>query len=64
MRMNGARIGINMDLIEYLEELRYSNSALMNAFNDEFYKYLGANKMLDNCLEIVWKWLIKEGYVK
>ena len=46
-----------MDLIEQLEELRYSDSDLMNAFHDEFYKYLGANEMLDDCLEIVWKWL-------
>ena len=47
-----------MDLIEQLEELRYSDSDLMNAFHDEFYKYLGANEMLDDCLEIVWKWLL------
>jgi len=46
-----------MNLIERLEELRYSDSDLMNAFHDEFYKYLGANEMLDNCLEIVWKWI-------
>ena len=52
-----------MELIELLEKLRYSDDDLMEAFHDEFYKYLRANEMLDNCLEIIWKWLYQEGYI-
>ena len=47
-----------MDLIEQLEELRHSEYVLM-AMDDpiEYWKLCGANNMLDECLEIVWKWL-------
>ena len=53
-----------MDLIAALEELRYSDDALVNASDTNYWEYLGANNMLDNCLEIIWKSLMKEGYIK
>ena len=54
-----------MDLIEQLEVLHINESDFFNADDDiQYWKYLGKNEMLDDCLEIIWKWLIKEGYVK
>ena len=46
-----------MDLIEQLEVLRISDSDFFNAYDTQYWEYLGKNKMLDDCLEIVWKWL-------
>lgn len=54
----------NMDLITQLEELRYSDGALLYASDTEYWEYLGSNNMLDKCLEIVWKWLDQEGYIQ
>ena len=52
-----------MDLIEQLETLRISDSEFFGATFAEECKFCRANEMLDDCLEIIWKWLIKEGYV-
>jgi len=52
-----------MELIELLEKLRYSDDALINASDTYYWEYLGANNMLDNCLEIIWQWLYQEGYI-
>lgn len=63
MRMNGVGNGINMDLIEQLEVLRISDSDFFDAYDTQYWEYLGKNEMLDDCLEIVWKWLQKKGYL-
>jgi len=46
-----------MDLIEQLETLRISDSEFFGATFAEECKFCRANEMLDDCLEIVWKWL-------
>jgi hypothetical protein len=53
-----------MDLIEQLEVLRIPLDEILKGTFTEQQKFSWANEMLDNCLEIVWKWLIKEGYIK
>ena len=45
-----------MDLIEQLEKLR-PVIGVYYADNKEYGKDLGKEEMLDDCLEIVWKWL-------
>lgn len=51
-----------MDVLERLEALRpvigvyYSN-------DKDYGKDLGADEMLDNCLDIIWKW-IKENHLE
>ena len=49
-----------MDLIAQLEQLRYSDDALVNASDTNYWEYLGANNMLNECLEIVVKWMEKK----
>ena len=54
-----------MNLIEQLEALRYSDDVLLSKDDPvDYWELIGGNSMLDNCLEIVWKWLMKEGYIK
>ena len=45
-----------MDLIEQLEKLR-PIIGVYYASDKEYGKDLGMEEMLDNCLEIIWKWL-------
>ena len=52
-----------MNLIEQLESLRISDSSFFGVGYETQCAYERANDMLDECLEIVWKWLIKEGYL-
>lgn len=46
-----------MDLIEQLEKLR-PVIGIYYADDKEYGEDLGKEEMLDNCLEIVWKWLL------
>lgn len=52
-----------MDLIEQLETLRISDNDFFGQNYEKQYAYTRANAMLDDCLEIIWKWLQKEGYL-
>ena len=52
-----------MDLIEQLETLRIPDSDFFGTPIEQRRIYAGKNEMLDDCLEIVWKWLQKEGYL-
>lgn len=51
-----------MDLIEQLEKLR-PVIGIYYADDKEYGEDLGKEEMLDDCLEIVWKWLLKKGYM-
>ena len=53
-----------MDLIEQLESLRILNSDFFETPIEQRRIYAGKNEMLNECLKIVWKWLVKEGYIK
>ena len=46
-----------MDLIEQLETLRIPDEAFLNRSNETKEAYRLLNARLDDCLEIVWKWL-------
>ena len=46
-----------MDLIKQLESLRISNSSFFGVGYETQCAYERANSMLDECLEIVWKWI-------
>lgn len=46
-----------MNLIEQLESLRISDSSFFGVGYETQYAYERANNMLDECLEIVQKWL-------
>ena len=47
-----------MNLIKQLECLRFSDEALEKADDPiDYWELKGANNMLDNCLDIVYKWL-------
>lgn len=46
-----------MDIIEQLEALRISDSDFFGVPIEQVRIYAGKNEMLDDCLEIVWKWL-------
>ena len=48
---------IEMDVIEQLETLRINDSDFFGASTEQQHIYTGKNEMLDECLEIVWKWL-------
>ena len=48
-----------MDLIEQLETLRIPDSDFFGISNEMRHRFESKNDMLDNCLEIVWKWLCK-----
>lgn len=45
-----------MDLIEQLEALRIPDSIFGDSAEQQ-YVCAEKNKMLDDCLEIVWKWI-------
>jgi len=47
-----------MDLIEQLETLRISDNDFFGQSYEKQCAYARANAMLDDCLEIVWKWLL------
>ena len=49
-----------MNLIEQLELLRISNSDFFNVDKETQYAYERANQMLDDCLDIVYKYFKKE----
>ena len=54
-----------MDLIKQLECLRFSDEALEKADDAvDYWELKGANDMLNNCLNIVYKWLDQEGYIQ
>ena len=53
-----------MDVIEQLETLRIQDSDFFGQSYEKQCEYYRANEMLDNCLEIIWKWLIKEEHIK
>lgn len=46
-----------MDLIKQLESLRISDSSFFGVGYETQCAYERANSMLDECLEIVWKWI-------
>ena len=46
-----------MDLIEQLEALRIQDDDFFGASKEITEKYERANEMLDDCLEIVWRWI-------
>lgn len=46
-----------MELIEQLESLRISDSDFFGVSTERQRIYAGKNEMLDDCLEIVWKWI-------
>ena len=46
-----------MNLIEQLESLRIPDSSFFGVGYETQCAYERANNMLDECLEIVWKWL-------
>ena len=46
-----------MDIIEQLETLRIPDSDFFGAQIEQQRIYAGKNEMLDDCLEIVWKWI-------
>ena len=46
-----------MDIIEQLETLRIHDSDFFGASTEQQHIYAGKNEMLDDCLEIVWKWV-------
>ena len=46
-----------MDLIERLETLRIPDSDFFGTSIEQRRIYAGKNEMLNDCLEIVWKWL-------
>ena len=46
-----------MDLIEQLESLRIPDSDFFGTPIEQRRIYAGKNEILDDCLEIVWKWL-------
>ncbi len=51
-----------MDVIEQLEALRYSDDVLFSKDDPvDYWELMGGNNMLDDCLEIVWKWLKEKG---
>lgn len=52
-----------MDLIDSLEALRIPDSDFFCQPPEIQHCYERANDMLDDCLEIIWKWLYEEGYV-
>ena len=52
-----------MDVIEQLETLRISDSDFFGASTEQQHIYAEKNEMLDDCLEIVWKW-IREHYLE
>lgn len=45
-----------MELIEQLETLRINDSDFFGVSAEQRHIYEGKNEMLDDCLEIVWKW--------
>lgn len=45
-----------MDLLEQLEALRISDSDFFGVSTERRLIYESKNEMLDDCLEIVWKW--------
>lgn len=45
-----------MSIIEQLENLRHS-IGVFYADETDYARDLAANEMLDDCLEIIWKWL-------
>ena len=46
-----------MELIERLESLRIPDEAFLNVRQETRDTYRSMNATLDDCLEIVWKWL-------
>jgi hypothetical protein len=46
-----------MNLIEQLETLRISDNDFFGQSYEKQCAYTRANAMLDDCLEIIWKWL-------
>lgn len=46
-----------MDIIEQLETLRIHDSDFFGTPIEQRRIYAGKNEMLDDCLEIVWKWI-------
>ncbi len=46
-----------MDIIEQLETLRIPDSDFFGISTEQQRIYAGKNRMLDDCLEIVWKWI-------
>ena len=46
-----------MDLIEQLESLRIPDSDFFGASIQQQTRMCAKNDMLDDCLEIIWKWL-------
>lgn len=47
----------SMDLIKQLESLRISDSSFFGVGYETQCAYERANDMLNECLEVVWKWL-------
>ena len=52
-----------MDVIEQLETLRIHDSDFGDSAEQQ-HICAGKNEMLDDCLEIIWKWLDQEGYIQ
>lgn len=52
-----------MDLIEQLESLRISESSFFGVDYKTACAFNRANSMLDDCLDIIYKWLYEEGYI-
>ena len=53
-----------MELIEQLERLRLEEDVWgYDSTNEQRAEAHYGNEMLDKCLEIIWKWLDKEGYI-
>jgi len=46
-----------MDLIEQFEALRINDSDFFGVSTEQRHIYEGKNEMLDDCLEIVWRWI-------
>ena len=52
-----------MDLIEQLETLRIPDSDFFGISNEMRHRFESKNDMLDDCLEIVRKWLYENKYL-